>query len=124
MARPVGWILKEDDRERLLAAFPPRYSKVIAHHVTHWGRSGKPTAPPSPASFKVVGHADDKRGIEALVVSVDGDCDRPDGSIYHVTWSLDPASGCKPVDSNRLIKEAGWTETHMPHPFEAEPGWL
>jgi hypothetical protein len=124
MARPTGWILDAQDRERLLVAFPPRYANVIAHHVTYWGKKGAQSSPPEPATFKVVGHADDGRGIEALVVSVDGSCDRPDGSIYHITWSLDPGSGLKPVDSNRLIADVGWTDTHMPHPFKAEPGWL
>jgi hypothetical protein len=34
--------------------------------------------------------ADDKNGLQALLVSVDGETVRPDGGIYHITWSLDP----------------------------------
>ena len=37
MAKPgsvIGWLLADDDRERLLKEFPPRFDKPIAHHVT------------------------------------------------------------------------------------------
>ncbi len=37
MAKPgsvIGWLLAEDDRERLLQQFPPKFEKTVAHHVT------------------------------------------------------------------------------------------
>lgn len=123
MPRAVGWILDDADRARLLERFPPRYAKLIAHHVTLWShKAAKPV--PGPASFNVVGHADDGRGIEALVVTCDGKTQRPDGSTYHITWSLDPDSGLAPKHSNDLIAEAGWAPVEPAIPFSAEPGLL
>ena len=122
MARPGGWILDETDRANLLAHFPPRYADVIAHHVTLWGHQAK--APiPEPASFAVIGHSDAGEGIEALVVIANGQLHRPDGNHFHVTWSIDPASGKAPKDSNTLIDEHGWSEVD-PVPFHAEPGYV
>ncbi|WP_260482216.1 hypothetical protein [Sphingomicrobium flavum] len=124
MAQGTGWILDEADRQRLLGRFPPRHADIIAHHVTLWSRHDKPDAPPAPAHLAVVGHADDGRGIEALVVAVNGSTDRPDGSTFHITWSIDPASGCVAKLSNNLIAEAGWTSIEPPIPFAATPDWL
>lgn len=123
MPRSVGWILTQQSRDALLERFPPRHADVIAHHVTLWGRkAAKPI--PVPATFAVVGHADDGRGNEALVVTVDGTTDRPDGGTYHVTWSIDPASGLAPKHSNDLLAEADWHALDAPIPFDAEPGLL
>lgn len=104
----VGWKLTEDDREKLLEEFPPRYPDVIAHHVTL--KFGVPNDHPLPEAKKgvVVGLSDDGEGIQALVVEIDGTTDRPDGSTYHVTWSLDKDAGYKPVHSNDLIKLYRW----------------
>ena len=43
----------------------------------------------------------------ALVVEIDASVRRPDGSIYHITWSFDRAAGRKPVESNAVLL-AGW----------------
>ena len=123
MARPVGWILTKESRSALLDRFPPRHEDVIAHHVTLWSRKAGKRVPP-PASFAVVGHADDGRGNEALVVSVDGTTDRPDGGTFHITWSIDPDSALAPKHSNDLLAEADWSTLDAPIPFEAEPGFL
>ena len=44
--------------------------------------------PPRGAEGSVVGVADDGAGVQALVVEIGGTTRRPDGSAYHVTWSL------------------------------------
>jgi hypothetical protein len=46
--------------------------------------------------------------VEVLVVDVDGNSKRPDGSFYHLTWSLNKEFGAKPYDSNVLVKH--WAE--------------
>lgn len=74
-----------------------------------FGVSADAEIPPLPNSVEVVGYASDG-AIEALVVEVDGSSRRHDGSLYHITWSLEPGLR-KPVDSNRLVQE-GW----QPHP--------
>lgn len=122
MARPVGWILTETSRALLLDRFEPRYARIVAHHVTlasHHAAADVPGA----AGFAVVGHAVADMGIEALVVRVDGKTQRPDGKTFHVTWSIDPASGCKPQDSNRLIEQHGFTKCD-PIRFAATPGYV
>lgn len=104
----VGWKLREDERGALLSRCPTRYARVIADHVTliAW-RQGAQTAPlPPPTRARVVGHADDGRGAEALVVEIDGTTDRPGGGTYHVTWSL--ADGRAAKESNAVIAATGW----------------
>ncbi|MBC9178082.1 hypothetical protein [Pseudoroseomonas ludipueritiae] len=102
----VGWMLDKEDRAALLRAFPPAYGRVVADHVTlQAGLRSRPTLPPA-TEAEVVGMADDGAGVQALVVEIGGTTDRPDGSTYHLTWSL--AEGRKPVESNQVIRRHGW----------------
>jgi uncharacterized protein YjbJ (UPF0337 family) len=112
----IGWLLDPERRDQLLALFPPRYENVVAHHVTL--ASGQPGDTPLPADCAgyVVGHVDDGEGVEALVVTVEGSTDRPDGSTYHVTWSLAP--GRRAVDSNDAIAKLGWDPLVAPQPVQ------
>ena len=57
---------------------------------------------------EIVGRADDGEGVEAMVVRIAGTTDRPDGSTYHITWSL--ADGRRAKESNDVIAACGWTE--------------
>ncbi|MGN6374613.1 MAG: hypothetical protein ACTHMG_03560 [Sphingomonas sp.] len=109
----TGWLLDEDDRARLLERFPPRWPDVIAHHVTLDGRAGRDAPLPEERGGEVVGMAEDGHGLEALVVAIGGTTARPDGSTYHITWSLDASRGREPIQSNDVIAERGW------HPIEA-----
>lgn len=103
----VGWMLDRADRERLLTIMPPRWPVAIADHVTL--RSGDAVEPlPLPAEVAIIGEADDGAGVQALVVTVDGTSERPDGGTYHITWSLDRARGRKAVESNAVIAQLGW----------------
>lgn len=104
---PVGWIIEPECRERLLALFPPRYDRTVAHHVTrHHATAPDTIPPPAIVHARIVGHADDGAGVEALVVAFDGSTTRPDGGTWHVTWSLD--EGRDSNDSNRLLADKGW----------------
>lgn len=123
MGRGVGWIVDEAQRAMLLARFPPRYGQVIAHHVTLWGHR-KNAEVPSAADIVLVGYAENGRDLECYVASVDGKIDRPDGSIYHVTWSLDPETGVRAKDSNALLKKGGWTALEEPVPLVTRPDFL
>lgn len=113
----VGWALPTEDREALLEAFPPAYRKVVADHVTLGLSSvyGLPAA----REGEVVGVADDGQGVQALVVSIGGTTDRPDGSTYHLTWSL--GSGRRAVESNDVLRERGYTPIERPWPIRLEP---
>jgi hypothetical protein len=115
----AGWLLHPEDRNRLLAVFLPAYPEVVAHHVTL--RSGVPQDFPLPTETEgyVVGAADDGAGVQALVVEIGGTTRRPDGSTYHITWSL--GSGRRPAESNDVIRERGWTATMERRHVRLEP---
>lgn len=116
-----AWKLSDAERMRLLDLFPPAYPDEVAHHVTESFGVPADAAPPEPATFSVVGVADDGVKLQALVVSVNGSTERADGQTFHVTWSLDREQGAKPVDSNTVIRRKGFTPVD-PVPFQAQPG--
>lgn len=97
-----GWLLSEDDREKLLAIFVPKFPEVIAHHVTL--SFGKDFIP-DPVTAQIVGYACNPDGVECFVVTLDGTSERPNGGTFHITWSIDRAAGFKPVHSNNLLIE-------------------
>lgn len=108
MAKPgtvIGWTLDARDRAALLDRFPPRYARVVAHHVTLATEAAN-RDPPPPVRAAIVGHADDGHGVEAMVVTIDGDTARPDGSTFHITWSLGERRRAR--ESNVVIKDRGW----------------
>jgi hypothetical protein len=109
----VGRLLRPEDRDRLLAAFPPAYPRVVARQVALEG--GEPPDFPLPSEGEgfVVGVADDGAGVQALVVEIGGTTWRPDGSTYHIAWSL--GAGRKAAESNDVIRERGWTATGRRH---------
>ena len=111
-----GWKLDRAEREQLLQRFPPAYDQTVADHVTI-----KPDSPELPGGVKaaIVGRTDDERGVEAMVVTIDGTVDRPDGSTYHITWSLGP--GRKAKESNDVLKQRGWQELDHPVPVTLRP---
>ena len=114
----TGWLLDRHDRETLLERFPPRYPEVVAHHVTlKFG--DRAAEPPSETAGEVVGVADDGRGVEALVVRISGTTDRPDGSTYHITWSLGPGRSAR--ESNDLLRDGDWENISAPITIELEP---
>lgn len=117
-AKPRGgyqaFEVDQASRSRLAQQFPPKFPEFIGHHITY-KRGAKSDQPlPEATAFKVVGYACDDAGIEALVVEVDGTSTRPDGKVYHITWSLDREAGFKPVNSNDLIADKGYEEITNP----------
>ena len=122
MARPAsvtGWKLPPSEREPLLDRFPPKYENVVADHVTLRVGASPETPLPRTPQARVVGRADDGNSLECLVVELDGTTDRPDGSTYHITWSLGP--GRKARESNDVLRDKGWEHLSAPIPVELEP---
>jgi len=122
MAKPgtvTGWKLASDERASLLDRFPPKYENVVADHVTL--RTGATAETPLPREVEaaIVGQADDGDSLECLVVSIDGTTDRPDGSTYHITWSLGP--GRRARESNDVLRELGWKPLDKSIPVQLEP---
>lgn len=106
MGDPIlGWKLDREDREALLARFPPSYAETVADHVT-WGRKANAPAMPQANRAVVIGRADDGEGVEALVVEIGGTSRRWDGGTLHVTWSLGPGREAK--ESNDVIAAQAW----------------
>jgi hypothetical protein len=101
----LGWRIDRDDREDLLARFPPRYATAVADHVTFGRMDGAPPMPEADRAI-LVGRADDGRGVEAMVVAIAGSSHRPTGGTYHITWSL--AEGRHAHESNDVIADRGW----------------
>ena len=112
----IGWKLPSNERERLLQRFPPRYENVIADHVTQ--RVGAGSLPSKPDA-RILGRADDGKSLECLVAELDGTTNRPDGSTYHVTWSLGP--GRKARESNDVLRDKGWDTLDAPVSIQLEP---
>jgi hypothetical protein len=100
-----AYVISDESRNELASIFPPKYPDWIGHHATlDFGVPEDPSLPyGDPAKIVVIGYAEED-GLEALVVSVNGEEYRPDGKRYHITWSLDRSLGKKPVHSNTLIQ--------------------
>jgi hypothetical protein len=114
----IGWKLDRDQRSELLQQFPPIYANVDADHVT-LERAPADAPLPEQAEAEIVGRADDGAGVEAMVVRLNGTTDRPDGSTYHITWSL--AEGREAKESNDVIAARGWTALDLPMPAMLTP---
>ena len=115
----TGWKLQRDEREALLQQFPPKYADVIADHVTLRTGATPQTPLPRTPEARIVGRADDGDSLECMVVELDGTTDRPDGSTYHITWSLGP--GRKARESNEGLRDQGWKALVAPVDVTLEP---
>jgi hypothetical protein len=112
----IGWKLDRAERDALLARFPPRHAKAIADHVTLRSRVSEQADLPPTTVGVIVGRSDDGRGVEAMVVQIDGSTGRPDGGTYHITWSL--AEGREARESNDVIRQHGWEAVEPPVPVQ------
>jgi hypothetical protein len=117
----IGWKLDPNERAQLLERFPPIWPDVIADHVTLTAGASAHEPLPVQEAAEIVGSVDDGEGLQALIVSIDGSTDRPDGSTYHITWSLDRSRGRKAVQSNNVIAKRGWQPLPMPVPIHIKP---
>jgi len=95
----VAYNLSKGSADAIASLFPFKFNKHICHHVTiRFGVDSGEVLPEVSRVF-AVGYACDEK-IECLVVEVDGQRTRPDGSFYHIT--LSHSDKAKPVDSNKL----------------------
>ena len=108
----TGWKLGAADRSMLLERFRPKYDEPVADHVTLRVGATPETPLPRKVSARVIGRADDGQSLECLVVEIGGTTERPDGSTYHITWSLGP--GRKARESNDVLRDKGWDYIEAP----------
>ena len=106
--------ISAESRSRLAQVFPPKFPEFIGHHITYGMRKKGDDTLPQAETFQVIGYGLDEKGLEALVVEVDGSIHRPDGKIFHITWSLDRDAGFKPVNSNDLLSQGKWKKITSP----------
>ena len=119
LAVEVNGSFDRGQRKELLQQFPPRYGNVVADHVTLKTKASAHAPLPAEDMGEIVGRADDRKGVEAMVVRIAGTTDRPDGSTYHITWSL--GEGRRAKESNDVIAAHGWTEYDLPMPVKLLP---
>jgi hypothetical protein len=115
----IGWKVDREQRKELLQQFPPAYANVNADHVTLRSRASDDSLLPDEDMGEIVGRVDDGSGVEALVVAIGGTTRRPDGSTYHITWSLEP--GREARESNDVLAAREWTAFDLPMPVKLRP---
>jgi len=115
----IDWKLDRGRREELLRQFPPKFRNVVADHVTLRSKAAGDAPLPQENEGEIVGRADDGKGVEAMVVSMNGTTDRPDGSTYHITWSLE--DGRQARESNDMLAAQKWEMFDRPVPVRLQP---
>jgi hypothetical protein len=120
MKRYTGWILTDASREKLRERFSHSYPNPKAHHITH--ELDEYGVPPAVKSAQVVGYSDDDKGIQCLIVKINGTIERPDMGIYHITWSLDAKAGYTSKMSNDIAL-LGYSLIQQPIDITVVPMW-
>ena len=119
--------LADTARVELMTVFVPRFPKMICEHVTHKFYV-KENEPILNATVRLIGYKSCD-GLECLVVEVNGNSVRSDGSLYHITLSYNPEAvvaddikakaaekgfnSCNtyiPAHSNFLLQQRGYQE--------------
>jgi hypothetical protein len=117
--RVTGWKLDRDQRRELLQQFPPKFRNVVADHVTLQSKAADDAPLPQETDGEIVGRVEDGRGVEAMIVSIGGTTDRPDGGTYHITWSL--GDGREAKESNDVLAAQAWVMFDLPMPVRLHP---
>lgn len=101
----IGYELSPSTRNMLIELFPPKYERVICHHITEkYGVTKDHAVPEKPEKIQIVGYIDSGDGIEGFIVAINDSVERPDGSKYHITHSI--SDNRKPVDTNKYTDKA------------------
>lgn len=117
----TAYVLTEQSVNKLKGLFNQDYPDFIGHHITvEFGVLKDHPLPPETDDIVVIGLASEN-GVQAFVVAIDGSVERSDGSLYHITWSIDKSKGKRPVDSNGIIRKA---KSVQPIKIKAKPELL
>lgn len=119
----TGWKLDRAERAQLLERLPPYWPDVIADHVTLAADQPDGTVLPATAHGSVIGYVNDREGLDALIVSIDGTTSRPDGRTFHIAWSRDEAGDRRRSQCDDVIAAQGW-QTIAPIPIRLTPTYL
>ena len=103
----TGYELTEDSRKKLEILYPPKYRNFLGHHITEkFGVDANEPPPENPDKVEVIGYINNDKNVEGFLVAIDGKTNRPDGSRYHITWSIDRSKGAKPYHTNLYVDDA------------------
>lgn len=86
----IEYKISSEQKAELIKKFPPKYSKAFGDHITLKMGGIDAETPEAPDKIQIVGIVDDGNGLEAMIIKVNGELKRPDGKIFHMTWSLNP----------------------------------
>lgn len=117
----IGWKIDEAQRPSLLHRFPPLWPDVVADHITLKSGVAEDEPLPERQEAQIVGSISDGAGLQALIVVIGGNRERPDGGTFHITWSLDRSRGREAVQSNAVIEDLGWRRLSEPVPIRITP---
>ncbi len=79
MSKYTAYLLTDESKRRLMDRFKAAFPKVAADHITHRFCVEDFADMQWPEKIEVIGSIDDKNGIQALLVRIDGETRRPDG---------------------------------------------
>lgn len=117
----TAYVLTDKSINKLKELFNQDYPDFIGHHITvEFGVTKGHPLPPETDDIVVIGLVSED-GVQAFLVAIDGNVERSDGSLYHITWSIDKSKGKRPVDSNKIIKKA---KSVQPVKIKAKPELL
>jgi hypothetical protein len=108
-----GWLISNNSIQQIKNLFEQTHPDFIGHHVTYMFGDDSELSPE--ATLKIIGQCTTNK-IQCFVITVNDEIIRPDGNLYHLTWSIDKSKGAKPVDSNKAIIEYGFV--HLDKPIE------
>ena len=101
-----GYEIEAGSRQKLLDLFPPKYGNLLGHHISEKFGVNNGEVPEQPEKVLIVGYIDNGENVEGFLVEVNGTTSRPDGSKYHITWSIDRSTGAKPFHTNDHVDSA------------------
>lgn len=107
------------DRQALLKRFPPTHPRVIADHLSAQSLEHMDKVKEGPAKGEVVGVMD-ADGLQALIVSLNGNTETAGGDLFHISWSAEP--GFKTRFAGATIARNGYTKLDRPIPLDLSSG--
>lgn len=117
-----AFIITPSSMTTLENKFPP-VNTACGHHITHKVNAKNSRELPSYVegetyTFTVTGYVY-VEGFEVIVLSLDGTDTRPDGNLYHITWSMHPRAVPSPSHSNAILAHHGFHAVAYPFDIEA-----
>lgn len=101
-----GWELELSERRKVYEVIKPVYNDL------YWQRlvcAFNVTEAPTAICGEVMGWFDKDEGQQLVIFAIDGSLYRPDGRLYHLSWSRDYAiMGRKPYQSYTALEITEW----------------